>query len=348
MGQAKSAFLRSTSAGASVSMVSAEKVSVDAPTVLVTDSTVNLSRLCECSRVFQYMHNGKMPRDLLMQQIANVDALYCMVRDKIDKEVLEAAKNLKIIATMSVGFDHIDIDECKKRNIVVTNTPDVLTETTAELTVALLLATARRLCEGVADVKNGRWGTWEPFYMCGVGLYESTIGVIGLGRIGCSVIEKLKSFHPNRIVYNDIQPIEKRASQLGVKYVKADELLSESDFIVMTCSMNASNRHFINKETLSKMKKNAIFINTSRGGLVNQDDLYEALKEGRIRAAGIDVTDPEPMPTNHPLLTLPNCVVLPHIGSATMATRQRMMELAEEAILHTFNKIQIPDSIRVV
>ncbi|VDK64384.1 unnamed protein product [Anisakis simplex] len=191
MGQAKSAFLRSISAGASVSMVSAEKVPVDAPTVLVTDCSVNLSRLCECSRVFQYMRNGKMPRDLLMQQIANVDALYCM-------------------AALNVNAHNVS-SKLNYRNIVVTNTPDVLTETTAELTVALLLATARRLCEGVADVKNGRWGTWEPFYMCGVGLYESTIGVIGLGRIGCSVIEKLKSFHPNRILYNDIQPNEKRS-----------------------------------------------------------------------------------------------------------------------------------------
>uniref|UniRef100_A0A914ZI86 Glyoxylate reductase/hydroxypyruvate reductase n=1 Tax=Parascaris univalens TaxID=6257 RepID=A0A914ZI86_PARUN len=337
-----------TASAAKTLRISNQTGASNAPTVLVTDKDVDLSQLREKFQVIQFIGDGAMPRDQLKQQVANVDALYCLVRDKINKEVLDAAKKLKVVSTMSVGFDHIDIQECKKRNIIVTNTPDVLTETTAELTIALLLATARRLPEGVEEVKKGRWGTWAPFYMCGVGIQESTVGIIGFGRIGCSVIEKLKVFHPSRIIYSDVFRNEKKAAEMGVEFVQMDDLFAKSDFIIVTCSMTDKNRGFINKESLSKMKNNAVLINTSRGGLVNHQDLYEALKEGRIRAAGIDVTDPEPLPTSSPLLELSNCVVLPHIGSATLSTRERMMHLAEDGILAVLTNSKIPDRIRVV
>ncbi|XP_035280983.1 glyoxylate reductase/hydroxypyruvate reductase-like isoform X2 [Anguilla anguilla] len=274
-----------------------------------------------------------VPRAELLKGVAGVDGMLCLLTDRIDTEVLNAAgTELKVISTMSVGFDHLAIEEIKKRGIRVGYTPDVLTDATAELTVALLLATARRLLEGVQEVKSGGWSSWKPLWMCGYGLNGSTVGIIGLGRIGMAIAHRLKPFGVNKFLYTGRAP-KPQAVEVDGEYVILDKLLSESDFVVVACSLTPETQGLCDKAFFAKMKRTAVFVNTSRGALVNQEDLYEALSSGQIAAAGLDVTTPEPLPTDHPLLTLKNCVVLPHIGSATYSTRGTMAELAATNLL---------------
>ncbi|VDN03762.1 unnamed protein product [Thelazia callipaeda] len=320
----------------------------NAASVLITAGDITVPRIYDRFNVCQYKEVKSMPKNVLMEEIPKHEGLYCLLRDKIDKELISAAKKLRVISSMSVGFDHIDVEECKKRNIVVTVTPNVLTETTAETTIGLLIATARRFPEAIREVKTGGWGTWSPYYMCGVGLRDSTIGIIGMGRIGASVAEKLKSFHPNRILFYDISYDQKKTEKLGIDYACIDDLYSKSDFIILNCVATENNKGMINKNSLSKMKRNAVLINTSRGTLINQKDLYEALTKGQIRAAGLDVTTPEPLPLDDPLLKLDNCVILPHVGSATEATRKDMMRLAETCLIEGLTDGKIPDDARIV
>ncbi|KAG9342461.1 hypothetical protein JZ751_016463 [Albula glossodonta] len=273
-----------------------------------------------------------VPRAELLKGVAGAHGLLCLLSDRIDTEVLDAAgPNLKVISTLSVGFDHLAINEIKKRGVRVGYTPDVLTDATAELTVALLLATARRLPEGIDEVKSGGWSSWKPLWLCGYGLSGSTVGVIGLGRIGLAIARRLKPFGVKRLLYSGRMPL--------------DALLTESDFIVVSCSLTPETQGLCNKEFFSKMKNTAVFINSSRGSVVNQEDLYEALSSGQIAAAGLDVTTPEPLPTDHPLLTLKNCVILPHIGSATYSTRGIMAELSANNLLAGLSGAAMPSEL---
>uniref|UniRef100_UPI003AAE6701 glyoxylate reductase/hydroxypyruvate reductase n=1 Tax=Centroberyx gerrardi TaxID=166262 RepID=UPI003AAE6701 len=274
-----------------------------------------------------------VPRAELLKGVEGAHGLLCLLSDKIDAEVLDAAgPNLKVISTLSVGFDHLALDEIKKRGIRVGYTPDVLTDATAELTVALLLATARRIPEGVEEVKNGGWSTWKPLWLCGYGLSGSTVGVIGLGRIGLAIARRLKPFGVKRLLYSG-RTAKPHAAEVDGEFVPLDTLVSESDFVVVSCSLTPETQGLCDKAFFSKMKNTAVFINSSRGSVVNQEDLYQALSSGQIAAAGLDVTTPEPLPTNHPLLTLKNCVVLPHIGSATYSTRGIMGDLSARNLL---------------
>lgn len=288
-----------------------------------------------------------VPRDELLKGVAGAHGLICLLSDRIDREVLDAAgPNLKVISTMSVGFDHLAINEIKKRGIRVGYTPDVLTDATAELTVALLLATARRLPEGVQEVKSGGWSTWKPLWLCGYGLSGSTVGVIGLGRIGLAIARRLRPFGVTKLLYTGRGP-KTEAKEVDGEFVPMDKLVSESDFIVVSCALTPETQGLCNKTFFSKMKRTAVFINTSRGAVVNQEDLFEALTTGEIAAAGLDVTTPEPLPTNHPLLTLKNCVVLPHIGSATYATRGTMAELTANNLLAGLNGDPMPTELKI-
>ncbi|XP_033109259.1 glyoxylate reductase/hydroxypyruvate reductase-like [Anneissia japonica] len=274
-----------------------------------------------------------VPRDELLKRIVGCDGLYCLITEKIDANVIDAAgTNLTTISTMSVGVDHIDLPTCKQRNIKVGFTPDVLTDATAELTVALLLATSRRIVEGVNEVKSGGWGSWKPFWMCGPGLLGSTVGIVGLGRIGQAVANRLKPFGVTRFLYNNRNP-KPEADIISAEFVSFEQLLEQSDFVIICCALNPDTKEMFNRHAFKKMKSSAILVNTSRGGVVQQEDLYHALKTGQIRAAGLDVTTPEPLPTDHKLLTLKNCVVLPHIGSATEDTREAMSVLAAENLV---------------
>ncbi|XP_061755900.1 glyoxylate reductase/hydroxypyruvate reductase [Nerophis ophidion] len=289
--------------------------------------------------------NEPVPRKELLKEVQGAHGVLCLLSDKVDAEVLNAAgPNLKVISTLSVGYDHLDLNEIKKRGIRVGYTPDVLTDATAELTVALLLATARRLPEAAEEVKNGGWSSWTPFWMCGYGLSGSTVGVIGLGRIGMAIARRLMPFGVKRLLYSG-RTEKAYAAELNGEFVPLDTLTSESDFIVVSCSLTPETQGLCDKSFFRQMKKTGIFINSSRGAVVNQEDLYEALKSGQIAAAGLDVTTPEPLPTNHPLLTLKNCVVLPHIGSATYSTRGVMVALAARNLLGGLQGTEMPSEL---
>lgn len=286
-----------------------------------------------------------VPRSDLLKGVQGAEGIICMLSDKIDAEVLNAAgPNLKVISTLSVGFDHLALEEIKKRGIRVGYTPDVLTDATAELTVALLLATARRLPEGVEEVKNGGWSSWKPLWLCGYGLSGSTVGIIGLGRIGMAIAKRLMPFGVKRLLYSG-RTAKPHAAEVNGEFVPMDALVAESDFIVVSCSLTPETQDLCNKAFFGKMKNTAVFVNTSRGAVVNQEDLYQALKNGQIAAAGLDVTTPEPLPTNHPLLTLKNCVVLPHIGSATYSTRGIMSLLTARNLLAGLQGTDMPSEL---
>ncbi|XP_053735564.1 glyoxylate reductase/hydroxypyruvate reductase [Synchiropus splendidus] len=303
---------------------------------------LSASGVCEVS---MWDSDEPVPRDELLKGVQGASGLLCLLSDKIDAEVLDAAgPNLKAISTLSVGYDHLDMVEIKKRGIRVGYTPDVLTDATAELTVALLLATARRLPEAVQEVKNGGWTQWKPYWLCGYGLSGSTVGVIGLGRIGLAIARRLMPFGVKRLLYSG-RTAKPEAAELNGEFVPLDTLVSESDFIVVSCSLAPETRGLCDRNFFGKMKKSAVFINTSRGAVVNQEDLYDALSSGQITAAGLDVTTPEPLPKDHPLLTLKNCVVLPHIGSATYATRMTMTSLSAHNLLGGIQGKEMPKEL---
>ncbi|KAF7668007.1 hypothetical protein LDENG_00036860 [Lucifuga dentata] len=286
-----------------------------------------------------------VPKTELLKGVQGAHGLLCLLSDKIDGDVLDAAgPNLKVISTLSVGFDHMALDEIKKRQIRVGYTPDVLTDATAELTVALLLATARRIPEGVEEVKNGGWSSWKPLWLCGYGLSDSTVGIIGLGRIGMAIARRLKPFGVKRLLYSG-RTAKNHAAEVDAEFVPLDTLVSESDFVVVSCSLTPETQGLCDKNFFSKMKNTAVFVNSSRGAVVNQEDLYQALSSGQIAAAGLDVTTPEPLPTNHPLLTLKNCVVLPHIGSATYSTRSTMAALAARNLICGLQGTDMPSEL---
>nr|XP_014346195.1 PREDICTED: glyoxylate reductase/hydroxypyruvate reductase-like [Latimeria chalumnae] len=248
---------------------------------------------------------------------------------------------------MSVGYDHVSLEELKKRGIRLGYTPDVLTDAVAELTIALLLTTSRRLIEAVDEAKNGGWGTWKPLWMCGYQLSQSTVGILGLGRIGVAVAERLKPFGIKKFIYSDIAPLPEIAAKIQAEYVPLDVLARESDFLTVCCALTPETQSICNKHLFSKMKPTSVFINTSRGGVVNQDDLYQALVSGQIAAAGLDVTVPEPLPTDHPLFKLKNCVILPHIASATLSTRNAMAALAANNLLAGLKGEPMPKELRL-
>lgn len=275
-----------------------------------------------------------VPREELLKQIIGKDALFCALTDKIDAEVIErAGAQLKCISTISVGYEHIDLEACKKKGIRVGYTPDVLTDATAELTLALLLATNRRLLEANKEVYNGGWKSWAPNWMCGQGLKGSRVGLFGFGRIGQEIASRLVPFKPSLITYTSRTERPEDAKKVQASYVSFDDMLTKSDFIIVCCALTPTTKEIFNSSAFAKMKRNCIFINTARGGVVDQTALYTALKEKRIMAAGLDVTTPEPLPLDDPLLTLENVVILPHIGSADINTRTEMSKITAMNIL---------------
>ncbi|CAG5126298.1 unnamed protein product [Candidula unifasciata] len=287
-------------------------------------------KLAEGFEVDFYDSDDAIPHQVLVDKLKTkrYDALLCMLTDQIEKEVLDAAgPQLKIVATMSVGYDHIDLQECAARNILVANTPGVSTDSVAELTVSLLLMTARRIQEGVSAVRSGQWGDWKPKWLCGTELTGSTLGIYGLGRIGFNVGRRLKPFGFSKIYYVDVQEVS-YARDIDAQFTDFEGLIKNCDFICVCCNLTPQTRHMFNKESFKRMKKNAILINTGRGGVIDHDALVEALKNGDIQAAGLDVTEPEPLPKEHPLVAMNNCVILPHMGSNTWDSRNAMAEIA--------------------
>ena len=320
------------------------------PKVLITRRIpqAGLARVQANCEVIQWESDDPMPRATLLAWLAEgsgIEGLYCLITERIDAELLDAAGgSLKVISTMSVGYDHIDVAACRARNIPIGNTPGVLTETTAELAVALLLATARRLTEAAEAVKSGAWSAWKPEWMTGRDVFGSTVGIVGMGRIGAAFARRLKGFDC-RLLYSGPNPKPEYAEPLGAEYVPLATLLAESDFVAMHCPLNAQTKGLVNADYLHQMKPTAMLINTTRGGVVDQDALYQALRSGQIAAAGLDVTTPEPLPTDHPLLTLPNCVILPHIGSASIATRTQMALMAAENVIAGVSGQPLPNAV---
>lgn len=273
-----------------------------------------------------------VPYQTLLEEAKRADALFTMISDKIDQTLMSQAPNLKVIANLAVGFDNIDVKYAESKGIAVCNTPDVLTETTADLTFALLLATARRLVEAAEFIKNDEWKSWSPYLLAGADVFGKTIGIVGMGKIGTAVAKRATGFSMNLLYHNRNRYIEAE-KDLGASYCSFEDLLETSDYIVNLTPLTENTRHLFNKEAFQKMKKSAIFINVGRGPVANEQDLYEALLQGEIAACGLDVFDKEPINALHPLLTMPNVVALPHIGSASVETRTKMIQLCMENII---------------
>ncbi len=270
---------------------------------------------------------------VLLAKVKDVDGLLSMLSDRVDVALMNAAPKLKVISNLAVGYNNIDITEATKRGIPVGNTPGVLTETTADIAFALLMAAARRVVEADRHVRKGLWKTWGPMILLGQDIHHATLGIIGLGRIGIEVARRAGGFNMN-VLYHDVVRNKKAERQLGIKYVsEVHELLSTSDFISIHVPLLPETHHLIGATEFALMKPTAVFINTSRGPVVDQKALYEALRTRKIFAAGIDVTEVEPISTDDPLLTLENVVITPHIASASVHTRRNMALIAAENLL---------------
>jgi len=261
------------------------------------------------------------PREELLAATARADGLLCLLTDRVDTELLDGAPGLRAVANMAVGTDNIDLAECARRGVAVGNTPDVLTEATADLTFALILAAARRLLEAADAVRDGEWHTWEPAGWLGVDVHGATLGIVGLGKIGRAVLRRSEGFGMRMIHHN-------RRSGLSL-----DTVLAESDFVSLHCPLTENTRGLIGERELGLMKPTAILVNTARGEIVDSAALARALSDGGLGGAALDVTDPEPLPPDDPLLRAPNLTVLPHIGSASRAARESMADLAADNLL---------------
>lgn len=273
-----------------------------------------------------------VPYEVLVEQIKEVDGLFCLLTDSIDENLLRQATKLKVISNMAVGYNNIDVEAASKKGIAVTNTPGVLTDTTADLTFALLMATARRLNEAERFLRNNQWKTWSPMLLTGQDIHDATIGIIGLGRIGEAVARRAKGFNMKLLYHNRSRKYDLE-SELGIEYRAFKDLLTESDFICVMTPYTTETKDLINYNEFALMKKDAILINTSRGGIVNENALIDALKNKQIWGAGLDVFEEEPIPNNHRLLELPNVVAIPHIGSASIKTRMKMAHLAAKNVI---------------
>ena len=244
-----------------------------------------------------------VPREVLSKEIEEADGLLCLLTDQIDREVISKAKNLKVISNLAVGYNNIDIDAASQKGIVVTNTPGVLTETTADLTFALLMTAARRVTEASDFLRSGQWGAWSPMQLTGQDIYGATIGIIGLGRIAEALVRRAKGFDMRVLYHNRTRKLDKE-KELDIEYADLQSLLKESDFVCILVPYHPELHHMIGKNEFALMKKEAILVNTARGGLVDEAALFDALKQNQILAAGLDVFEEEPVPLDHPLLTL--------------------------------------------
>ena len=308
---------------------------MDRPNVYVTRRVPEpaLALLRESANVRLWDSDDPVPREVLLRELADVDGLFCLLTERIDAELLDRAPRLKVVANMAVGYDNFDLAAIRRRGIVATNTPGVLTETTADFAWALLMASARRVVEGVDYVRAGRWKTWGPMLLLGQDVHHATLGVVGMGRIGAEVAKRALGFDM-RVLYYDTYRREDLEQRHGYRYVDLETLLRESDFVTLHVDLNPSTYHLISTEQFALMKPTAHLINAARGPIVDPKALYEALRSGKIAGAALDVTEPEPIPPDDPLLTQPNCIIVPHIASASVATRTRMATLAAENILN--------------
>ncbi len=287
---------------------------------------------------------GDLPpsREVMLEKVRGMDGLLCLLTDRIDGELLDAAgSQLKVVSNHAVGFDNVVVPDATVRRIPVGNTPGILTDATADFTFALLMSAARRVTEGERYLRAGKWKTWGPSILLGADFVGKTLGLVGFGRIGRAVAKRAAGFDM-RVIYYD----RNSAPDHGATPVDSlDQLLRESDFVSLHTPLNDSTRHMVNAEFLGKMKSNAILVNTSRGPVVDQNALYQALKSNQIFAAALDVTDPEPLPMDSPLLTLENCLIAPHIASASEKTRDDMARLAANNLIAGLKGERLPHCV---
>lgn len=289
---------------------------------------------------------GELPpsREELLERVRGVDGLVSLLTDRIDSEVMDAAgPQLKVISNQAVGFDNIDVPAATQRGLPVGNTPDVLTDATADFAFALMMTAGRRIAEGERYVRAGKWKTWSPSLLLGVDFKGATLGLVGFGRIGKAMARRASGFDM-RVIYYD--PLETRPpAEIKATHVDLDTLFEESDFISLHTPLTADTRHLINAAHLALMKPTAVLVNTSRGPVVDLDALYEALKAKRIFAAALDVTEPEPLPMDHPLLTLDNALIVPHIASASKTTRDKMAWMAAQNLIAGLKGEHLPNCV---
>jgi len=309
---------------------------MDKPKVLVTRiiPEAGLKMVTDACDAEVWPEELPPPRSILLEKVRGVAGILPLITDKIDGEVMDSAGDqLTIISNYAVGFDNIDVQEATHRGIFVGNTPGILTETTADLAFTLLLAVSRRIGEGIDYIRDNKWKTFKPMELLGRDVHNATLGIIGMGRIGIEVARRAKGFNMD-IIYYDYRGRTEIGETVGAKMCSTiDALFEQADFISLHVPLTTETNHLIGISALSKMKDTSILINTSRGPVVDSDALYEALKSRKIAYAALDVTDPEPIPSNHKLMALSNCLIVPHVGTATIETRSRMAVMAAENLL---------------
>lgn len=276
-----------------------------------------------------------MPRGKFLEETKDAHAVLTMLSDKIDEEFLANAPDLKIVANLAVGFDNIDLEAAHRHEVVITNTPDVLTETTAELAFTMMLVSARKVLEANKELMAGEWSGWSPYHMAGTDVFGKTVGIFGMGSIGAAFARRLSGFKSNILYHNRSE--SEAANALGAKLVSFEELLRESDFVLCAAPLTEKTKHKFDREAFEQMKESAHFINIGRGAHVVEDDLAEAIKSGKIAGAALDVFENEPIGADHPFIGLDNMTLLPHIGSASVATRNNMMNLCVNNIMEVLN-----------
>jgi glyoxylate reductase len=273
-----------------------------------------------------------MDEAFLRREAPSAVGIYSMLTDRIDADLLASAPELKVVSNMAVGVDNIDLAACAAAGVAVGHTPDVLTETTADTAFMLVLASSRRMLEGIDMVRDGRWGTWVGDAMLGLDVSGTTLGIVGMGRIGAAIAARATGFSMD-ILYWSRSPKPDVEASTGAQSVSLAELLARADHVVLAVPLSAETRHLIGPDELSHMKPSANLVNISRGPVIDTEALVDALRTQEIRCAGLDVTDPEPIPAHHPLVSLPNCTIVPHIGSATLRTRNAMADLAVDNLI---------------
>lgn len=285
--------------------------------------------------------DGPVRRDVLLDAASDVEGLLCMLTDTIDEELLAVAPRLEVVSQMAVGVDNIDVAACDRRGIVIGHTPGVLTETVADTAFALLASIVRRLPEGEEVVRRGGWGPWSPSFLNGRDLHGTTLGIIGMGRIGNAVARRAGGFDMD-IVYTS----PRESHEVEAQRVPFSNLLEMADHVVLCVALNDETHQLIGRMELTSMKASAYLVNVSRGPVVDTEALVEALAAEAIAGAALDVTDPEPLPSDHRLLELANCLVVPHIASSSLKTRRAMASLAVENLVAALKDRELPAQYR--
>jgi len=300
-----------------------------------------LQSLLEVCEVEIWDQDVPPPYEVITEKLGDKEALLCLLTDRIDAALMDAAPGLQVISQCAVGYDNIDVGAATARGIPVGNTPGVLTDATADFSFTLLMTAARRIGEAIDYVREGRWNTWGLTLLLGQSVYGATLGIVGLGRIGQALARRASGFDMRVIYYDAVRQPEAEA-ELGVEYRALEDLLRESDFVSLHVSLTEETRGLMDARTFALMKPTAILINTSRGPVVDPEALYEALKDGQIGYAALDVTDPEPLPADHKLLELPNLIVAPHVASATVRSRHLMASRAVQNLIAGLRGEQLP------